>query len=221
MKFLGIIYGLVDPSSGEIRYVGQTMRRIEERVSQHLAAAKAGKLAYSARWIRKLLARGLEPEVLILEEAAPGNELDDAEIRWILRGKERGWKLTNLTSGGMDSPMRIPEIADRAHKSSRMTRQLAPYRKLRSRISKKLWADPEHRRRMVEAHRGQKPVGKGARGRLANPLEKNPMSDPAIVEKVRQSNIGKKASDATKAKMRIAQRTRREGERMLRGAICQ
>lgn len=64
-------------------------------------------------------------------------------------------------------------------------------------------------------YRGQKPACKGARGRLANPLEKNPMSDPAAVQKMRQSKMGQKMSDTTKARMRIAQSARRKRERGL------
>ena len=51
------------------------------------------------RWIRNLQSSGVQPELVILEEA-PENEVSDAEAAWIERGQQRGWALLNENGGG-------------------------------------------------------------------------------------------------------------------------
>ena len=55
-----VIYGLIDPRNGELRYVGQTVRLPQLRLSQHLSIAKKGAKSYNYFWLRQLLAEGLK-----------------------------------------------------------------------------------------------------------------------------------------------------------------
>jgi hypothetical protein len=96
-KFL--IYGLVDPRTGEIRYVGRSSsgmgRPGSHRKPQYLEKDRSHK----GNWVRKLLSLGLDYSVTILEEVAAA-ELSSRERFWIAEGRRRGWPLTNLTDGG-------------------------------------------------------------------------------------------------------------------------
>lgn len=96
-----IIYGLIDPDSLMIRYIGKSCSGLN-RPRNHRAAAKRVRNreeTHKARWIRSLLSRGLEYEIVILDETVP-EALYDLEQWWIVYGRALGWPLTNLTDGG-------------------------------------------------------------------------------------------------------------------------
>jgi hypothetical protein len=66
---LGVIYGLCDPNTGELRYVGQTVRDPQKRLSGHLTAARRPRNGYVNTslvcvWIRSL---AQPPTIVILE----------------------------------------------------------------------------------------------------------------------------------------------------------
>ncbi|WP_405699045.1 hypothetical protein OG209_05035 [Streptomyces sp. NBC_01383] len=71
----GTIYGLVDPRTGEVMYVGQTTKPIEARLAGHLAAPAPLVRA----WIEALAVEGLLPQIAPLHEAVVLAELDAAE----------------------------------------------------------------------------------------------------------------------------------------------
>jgi len=91
------IYTLSDPRKPTaIMYVGYTRRSLKQRFSQHLAEARSGKSSYKCNWIRKLLAEGIEPVILMLEKVDRDN-WQEREKFWIAFYKPT---LTNLTLGG-------------------------------------------------------------------------------------------------------------------------
>lgn len=92
-----LIYGLTDPQTKEIRYIGKTATSLSERVSKHYYECRREK-HHRARWIRSLLNRGLQPESIILEEV-PEEDWQWYEKWWIVYGKTQGWGLTNGTIG--------------------------------------------------------------------------------------------------------------------------
>ncbi len=97
------IYGLIDPRSGHLRYIGQTYKLLPLRLLQHISNAKANRKAHVYSWIRQLLLLKLEPEIEALEEfptGIPFEELDEAEIFQIAYWKFLGAELTNHTEGG-------------------------------------------------------------------------------------------------------------------------
>lgn len=78
------VYGLVDPRSGAVRYVGRTtdvQRRFRAHMSDETVSANPT-VSTKRAWINELSAAGLVPELRILEKcedaAAP-----DAESNWI------------------------------------------------------------------------------------------------------------------------------------------
>lgn len=87
---LGIIYGLVDADTLELRYVGQTIRPLEVRLRRHRAARGNSHLR---NWLAK------RPVSIIALERNPA-DLDAAEIRWIAAMRAEGARLLNLTDGG-------------------------------------------------------------------------------------------------------------------------
>lgn len=72
-----IVYGLVDPETGDIMYVGRTVDPYK-RMGQHL---KARSNSHRDRWIKSLQNRGLEPTMIVLDVLERDR---DSERIWIL-----------------------------------------------------------------------------------------------------------------------------------------
>lgn len=103
------IYGLADPDTGEIRYIGKSIRP-HERLANHCNERSA---CHRTNWIRSVLARGKRPALIILETLPPTADWQASERRWIAHGHEQGWHLTNSTSGGDGVPDLPAEIRAR------------------------------------------------------------------------------------------------------------
>lgn len=96
-----IIYGLVDPRDGSVRYIGQSIHG-QKRAARHWRDAVNGveRNKHKASWILGLAADGLKYEVVVLQHVSVRTELDSAERYWIMHGRSCGWRLTNLCDGG-------------------------------------------------------------------------------------------------------------------------
>jgi group I intron endonuclease len=92
MENKNYIYGLIDPRSNKIRYVGKT-NNPDQRLFDHIRHSKH-KTTYKDKWIRSLLEIGLNPTITILEEC--GDNWVEREIHHISLYEN----LTNLTKGG-------------------------------------------------------------------------------------------------------------------------
>ena len=96
-----LIYALIDPRSGEIRYIGKTVRTAHRRLRRHLARCYLDEGdTHKNRWLRQLLALGIEPRIEILERCSTEDELTVAECRHIAEHRALGCRLTNSTDGG-------------------------------------------------------------------------------------------------------------------------
>lgn len=95
------IYALRDPTSAEIRYVGQTNRPPRRRFNQHINIARKVTVPHVAAWIRGLLDAGLTPDLMILEETSSIDDANSAEVAWIRSFRELGARLTNRAEGGV------------------------------------------------------------------------------------------------------------------------
>ena len=122
-----IIYGLCDPRTGELRYVGKTSRTLKDRMKGHLCDAKKG-TAHRNRWIAALLRQGVKPEMFEIE-IVDGDGCE-AERHHIAAFRALGCRLTNLTDGGEGAPGLVPTHETRAKVSA---------------AKKTNWADPEFR----------------------------------------------------------------------------
>lgn len=92
------IYGLVDPITLEVRYVGKSGAP-KLRYLSHLAPSSLNSKTHKSRWIAKLIAQGFRPTLVILEQVLE-SEWEKAEIKWIARFNKSGAVLTNSTTGG-------------------------------------------------------------------------------------------------------------------------
>jgi hypothetical protein len=94
---LGFIYGLRCPLSSEIRYVGQTIRKLEVRLKSHKFDKRSN--PHKINWINKLSRLGVLDELTIeLLEECNKELLNDREKYWIIKYKDN--RLLNLTDGG-------------------------------------------------------------------------------------------------------------------------
>jgi hypothetical protein len=60
------IYGLIDPNTNEVRYVGRTRQAATQRLTHHITAAKRGHSRPVYEWIRGLLPQ--HPFMVILQD---------------------------------------------------------------------------------------------------------------------------------------------------------
>lgn len=92
-----IVYGL-HKGDGVIRYIGQTVRTPQRRLSVHKADARFGKQNPVQDWMRKHGVEGIE--LIVLETAEDREHLDALERFWIAQMRESGIKQMNVTAGG-------------------------------------------------------------------------------------------------------------------------
>ena len=97
---VGLIYGLHDPFTEELRYVGQTWCSLGRRLSQHVALSKSKTNRHVLSWISSLLEKGGRPIIRELGRADTVEELDALEVKTISEAKLRGDRLTNHAVGG-------------------------------------------------------------------------------------------------------------------------
>lgn len=167
-----LIYGLVDPRSGEIRYIGKSSRGLK-RPRQHARPQALVADTYKNRWLREVLAAGCSYTIVVLEELESADLLDEAERRWIAHGRAEGWALTNGTAGGDGGDARSGMKASEATRE-RM-RAIARAR------------PPETRKRISEANRRRGSVGA--------------LQSEGAREKARRSLAGRFFSDETRRRM--------------------
>ena len=91
-----IIYCLIDPITKQIRYIGKT-NNINKRFANHIQRKK--NKTYKSCWIYSLKKKGLKPIIEILDIV--GEDWEFWETWYISLYKSWGFKLTNLTSGGI------------------------------------------------------------------------------------------------------------------------
>lgn len=94
------IYGLIDPRTNELRYVGQTHRPLGRRLSQHCGTARKRTTLHVAAWIRGVLDAGSAPEMIVLQECS-ASLAEESEQFWIEYFRWVGCDLTNRSIGGL------------------------------------------------------------------------------------------------------------------------
>lgn len=94
----GWIYGLIDPLTEELRYIGQTILKVNYRYKHHIYNSKNNPKAYVNCWIKSLLNKNLKPELIIIDYVE--SDLDFWEIFYIQYFKSIGSDLTNISKGG-------------------------------------------------------------------------------------------------------------------------
>lgn len=220
------IYALKDPRTDAIRYVGYSIN-VPRRVKGHVRDCNREQ-NYKARWIRSLVAKGLEPIVDILETGT--GDWEAAERRWIKELRAAGCRLTNIVEGGGGATGLIPSAAHRektraalmGHSVSPETRAKMAAAKKDSRltaehkakISKSLSALPLTEERLEQV-RALAAFNKGAkrsqesRAKMAAAHKGVPLS-PERIEKMR-GRPGRKLTAEEIANLAAARKRRRLG----------
>jgi group I intron endonuclease len=103
MENSNFIYGLIDPITNQLRYVGKSINP-KNRLRKHISERNLHD-SYKDRWVRKLYNLDLRPELIIIDVI--NNETDDWrfwEVFYISYFKSIGCNLTNGTLGGDQPP---------------------------------------------------------------------------------------------------------------------
>lgn len=111
-----VIYGLIDPFTNQLRYVGKTMR-FQQRKNEHLRLKK-NPTTYSDKWLNSLINRGVKPQIEIFEEVDHKENLSELEIFYIAYFKSIGCNLCNHTYGG-EGVSRFHSLEERIANSKR------------------------------------------------------------------------------------------------------
>jgi hypothetical protein len=100
----GYVYGLLDPRTWEIRYVGYTsdpFGRYYDHLYWRDHAKRGSKLNWHhINWLRKLKREGFDPQMIILATGWRDKMLNEVEPHLIAKYRAEGARLTNSTDGG-------------------------------------------------------------------------------------------------------------------------
>ncbi|MFD6911754.1 hypothetical protein [Streptomyces virginiae] len=124
----GNIYALVDPRVFEVRYVGQTIKALDERLSGHLMTPAPR----VREWIASLAVDGVIPEIIPLREGVPLVDLDRVEREEIESHSARGDLLNTANNR---------EFTDRRRKENRAEkkRREAAEKEMAERWDRAVW----------------------------------------------------------------------------------
>lgn len=94
------IYGLTDPRTGEVRYIGRTKGPLALRVIGHCSERRSNKAKVA--WIAELKALDLRPGIIELAASQTDDDRDASllEERAIRDARSKGWSLLNSTRIG-------------------------------------------------------------------------------------------------------------------------
>jgi len=152
-----LIYGLVDPRTDGVRYIGRSSSGTK-RPKQHRHPSRLPKdPTHKGRWLRALKRQGLSYRIRVLERVPSDELLDDAEKRWIVHGKEQGWQLTNLTGGGhgLYQHTFTKEHRERISKANKGRKLTEEQRHKLSEAAKRWKRTPEHMEKLRQSNIGR------------------------------------------------------------------
>ena len=172
----GVIYGLHDPVTGELRYIGQTVKSVSQRLATHLSPSSLRRHSYLYRWLKGLVERGLKPSWSQIAEAEDQTELDLLEVLSIAEARASGTRLVNLSNGGGGRAGYVPSTEEREKIA---VKQRGVPRKKHT---------PEWRARMAKVMAGRR------------------TNTPEHMEHLRQMKLGVPRSPGTKAKISEAKK---------------
>jgi group I intron endonuclease len=101
MSLTVFIYGLVDPFTNQLKYIGKSVNptiRLRKHISE-----RNKRDSHKDRWIRKIINKGIKPELIIIDEVSQSN-WGYWEKYYISYFRFIGCTLTNGTSGGDQPP---------------------------------------------------------------------------------------------------------------------
>lgn len=147
------IYALADPNSGEVRYIGKTVRPVNRRLTGHICDAARGR-NHRCNWIRSL---GQPPSLRVLM-VVPNDMSAAAEVYAIALYRLLGYRLTNESDGGEGAPgaKRSDEFKQkiRTYQTGKPKKPEAIEKTRQANIGKKL--SPEHCQKIGASKKGNK-----------------------------------------------------------------
>jgi hypothetical protein len=202
MKLASIvyIYGLIDPETDAIFYVGKAVN-VKRRFWAHTYAAS--NTACSKKWkaVSRIIQKGKLPRVEILEEA-PAKGWSEFERFWIAYFRSTGAELTNTDPGGSGGIAGRTMSAAARRKIGNAVRAQAAYNRLIYGNSRR----PETRQRLSQANTGHHRGGwtwseeSRRRGSLS---QRDPVLQAARLERL------KKFRHSEVSKLKMSQNMRR------------
>jgi len=127
------IYALIDPVSGEVRYIGKA-NDAQKRLKGHLREARHKTPVYF--WIGSLRKKGLVPELKVIA-TCEHSEWEEAERKAIAEGRSKGMRLLNVVDGG-DEPYCPTHVRRENGKKAAKTRVNTPQKARIYRIKREL-----------------------------------------------------------------------------------
>jgi len=235
---VGRIYVLVDPRTGEIRYVGQTHKTLEIRLIGHLNGHGSN---HRVAWIRSLKKVGLIP-IIRLVQCLPLDILGQAECYWIKFLRDSGCALTNGTDGGNAPRLYATPVAIRQKRAAALVGSKRTEQTRMKMIASRRARDPQidvnsglKRRGIPKSPEARANMSIAQKRRYARPEERarsgKYIRTPETLAKMSASHkglrptdearqkmsvarIGKKHSDETRARMRAAQQRRKAQQKL-------
>ncbi len=193
------IYGLYDPRTDELRYVGKTLN-LKIRLFGHL---KEKERTHKNNWIASLGRIGLKPIIKPLEVIENSNDLDwqDRERWWIRWAIESGHPITNIDAGGRSGMLKSDETKRKQSEAMKGFR-LSPESIAKMVATKKANMTPERREHLRRINMGRK-HSEETKARRSIALCGRPVSEETR-RKIRDAQIGKFVSEDTRALIRAA-----------------
>jgi hypothetical protein len=193
------VYGLFDPTNGQLRYIGKTCDLVKTK-SRH---SRDGSHTHKAFWIRKLKANGWKPEIFVMDTFQSESQAFEGEIQAISYYRAIGCNLTNATLGGDGATGFRHSEATKSEVSKRSKGNTW------GRLGKGTRRSEETKLRMSSAQLGH-PVSdetrlkmsRAARNRQRTDAEKQQLVNAAT--EWRKSNPARIIKDETRRKMSIA-----------------
>jgi len=109
-----LIYGLVDPRSGALFYIGKSTQGLKRARSHCYPGYLKRDRTRTGTRIKGLLARGLRPSIEVVELHDTSDPLADAERFWIANIRATGAELLNHCDGGEGAVGRCVSAETRA-----------------------------------------------------------------------------------------------------------
>lgn len=189
-KVPSIIYALIDPFTGDVCYVGKTVKTLNDRWRAHIRYSSSSNTKKNC-WIRSCIDKGEHPYIEELDSGVWDLQtINSREIYWIDR-LSASFSLKNGTTGGEGGSGRV--ISDE-------TRTLA------SNNAKELWTSDDYRESIAAGQqeywgdndRARDAVSKQSRARWEDPDYKARKTFESEEYRARRSKIAKGVSESPK-----------------------
>lgn len=144
-----IIYGLIDPRTAQLRYVGKTGKTLLSRLKTHLKDSRR-KTDHKCRWIASVVRDGLVPEIFEIESVSGAG--DEEEIHHIAQFRSLGCALVNYAPGGRGVTAHTEQTKKKIGDANRGRTPSAETRKLISEAGLGRVFSEEHRAKIAAAN---------------------------------------------------------------------